>query len=59
MDVSMPMLNGLDATRLIREASRKLKVLILSQHESSERCAKHLARARRYVLKSSMSNNLP
>ncbi len=60
MDVSMPNLNGLDATRLIREALPQTEVLILTQHESSEMMRQALgAGALGYVLKSSMSNNLP
>jgi PAS domain S-box-containing protein len=59
MDVSMPNLNGLDATRLIREALPQTEVLILSQHESSEMIRQAFgAGALGYVLKSSMSDNL-
>ncbi|HEV3220337.1 MAG TPA: PAS domain S-box protein, partial [Candidatus Acidoferrales bacterium] len=60
MDVSMPNLNGLDATRLIREALPQTEVLILTQHESSEMMRQALsAGALGYVLKSSMSVSLP
>jgi PAS domain S-box-containing protein len=60
MDVSMPNLNGLDATRLIREALPQTEVLILTQHESSEMMRQALsAGALGYVLKSSMSASLP
>ena len=36
MDVSMPRLNGLEATRLIRGYVPKAEILILSQHDSPE-----------------------
>lgn len=36
MDVSMPTLNGLEATHLIRAALPDSEVLILSQHQSPE-----------------------
>lgn len=36
MDVSMPKLNGLEATRLIQSMLPDSEVLILSQHESSQ-----------------------
>jgi PAS domain S-box-containing protein len=60
MDVSMPNLNGLDATRLIREILPQTEILILSQHESSEMMRQALgAGALGYVLKSSMGASLP
>lgn len=36
MDVSMPEMNGLEATRLIKERHPDVKVLILTQHDNSE-----------------------
>jgi DNA-binding NarL/FixJ family response regulator len=36
MDIAMPVLNGLQATRQIREASSETKVLILSAHPDPE-----------------------
>lgn len=59
MDVSMPKLNGLEATHLIRAALPDSEVLILSQHESPEmirQAAK--AGARGYVVKSSIARDL-
>jgi PAS domain S-box-containing protein len=59
MDVSMPKLNGFEATRMILSVLPDTVVLILSQHASQEiiKQAFH-AGARGYVLKSSLVNQL-
>ena len=59
MDVSMPGLNGLQATRIIHDVLPKTKVLLLTLHSSGEfvRSAFH-AGARGYVLKSDAENEL-
>src|SRR4029077_11003847 len=59
MDVSMPKLNGFEATRVILSVLPDTVVLILSQHASQEiiKQAFH-AGARGYVLKSSLVNQL-
>ncbi len=36
MDIAMPEMNGLDATRLIKERYPHIKVLILTQHDNRE-----------------------
>jgi DNA-binding NarL/FixJ family response regulator len=36
MDVSMPGLNGLEATQAIRKDDKKVKIVLLTLHESSE-----------------------
>lgn len=59
MDVSMPRLNGLEATRRVRNLLPDCEVLILSQHENPEMARQALkAGARGYVVKSSVSKDL-
>jgi DNA-binding NarL/FixJ family response regulator len=54
MDLSMPRLNGLEATRLIKENYPQVKVLILTQYDNREHILPALrAGASGYVLKRS------
>jgi len=54
MDISMPRINGLEATRLVKEQFPQVKVLILTQHDNREYIAPALgAGASGYVLKRS------
>ncbi len=59
MDVSMPRLNGLEATREIKRLFPNIEIVIVSQHEAPEmvRQAFH-AGARGYVVKSAISADL-
>jgi signal transduction histidine kinase len=59
LDVSMPKLNGLEATLAIRQLSPETEVVILTQHESVE-MVRHAfeAGARGYVVKSNVANEL-
>jgi PAS domain S-box-containing protein len=59
MDISMPKLNGFEATRLIRNLLPDIGVLILSQHGSPEAIKQAFrAGARGYVMKSSIADQL-
>jgi DNA-binding NarL/FixJ family response regulator len=59
MDLSLPELNGLDATRQILEDAPKTEVLVLTMHHAEELAAEVLrAGARGYVLKSDADANL-
>jgi DNA-binding NarL/FixJ family response regulator len=59
MDLSLPELNGLDATRQILKALPDTEVLVLTMHHSEE-CARDVlqAGARGYVLKADADENL-
>ena len=59
LDITMPKLNGLEATRQILKADPKARVLILTMHESDQVVREVLdAGARGYVLKSDAGRNL-
>ncbi len=59
MDLSLPELNGLEATRQILKESPRTEVLVLTMHHSEELARDVLqAGARGYVLKSDADENL-
>src|ERR1035441_8223162 len=59
MDISMPDMNGLDATREILKDNPKTEVLILSMHESEQLVSEVLrAGARGYILKRDAGTDL-
>jgi PAS domain S-box-containing protein len=59
MDISMPVLDGLEATRRIREKLPNVEVVIVSQHDASQVVSEaQKAGARGFVLKSQMAADL-
>jgi DNA-binding NarL/FixJ family response regulator len=59
LDISMPGLNGLDTTALIRQSSPKTRVLILTMHAGEELVERAVqAGASGYVLKSDAEDDL-
>jgi len=59
LDISMPDLDGLQATRRIREAAPTTEVVVLTMHESDQMVRRVLeAGARGYVLKSDLATHL-
>ncbi len=58
MDIAMPLLNGLQATRQILKAFPSTKVLILSAHSDSNISNRWLSRAMGYLIKQSSGDVL-
>ena len=59
LDVGMPIFDGLEATRRIREATPQTHIIILTMHDSSQMVGRVLeAGARGYVLKSDLAVHL-
>src|SRR5215470_9007303 len=59
MDISMPRLNGLEATRVIRKEVPQSEILIFSQHAAAEmRPVALQAGAQDYIAKSAIPNDL-
>ena len=60
MDIEMPVLDGVEATRLLREALPKLPIVAVSGHDYEERVLEiRRAGANDYVRKARLSDELP
>jgi len=59
LDVSMPVLNGIDAARELRKVSPKTKIILLTRHDEDQYVTEALhAGVRGYVLKSQVASEL-
>src|SRR5260370_4901893 len=59
LDISMPILNGLDAARELKKSSPRTKTLLLTQHDEDQYVTEALqAGVRRYVLKNQSATDL-
>jgi two-component system, NarL family, response regulator NreC len=59
MDISMPLLNGLDAARELKKTAPKTKVIVLTKHEEDQYVTEALrAGVSGYVLKSQVATDL-
>ena len=59
MDIAMPLLNGLEATRQIKRANPSVRVIILSMHDNEEYLVQALeAGAMGYILKDAAAREL-
>lgn len=59
MDISMPVLNGLDAARQMRVSSPKAKTILLTQHDEEQYLSEALETGvKGYVLKSQVASDL-
>jgi DNA-binding NarL/FixJ family response regulator len=59
IDISMPVLNGIDAARELRKSSPKTKVILLTQHEEDQYVTEALrVGVKGYVLKSQAAGDL-
>ena len=59
MDISMPILNGIDAARGLSRIAPKTKVILLTQHEEEQYIHEALeAGVKGYVLKNQVANDL-
>jgi DNA-binding NarL/FixJ family response regulator len=59
LDVTMPIMNGLEACRLLRRQSPELEILFVTQHDSPQMLRDALeAGARGYVVKSNAARDL-